>query len=66
MSAIWGAEAGKWTIVVRDLTTGEVFEDVADFVIHSTGLLSKPQFPNIEGEHRLRGYCARALIFRAT
>ena len=50
VSATWDADAGKWMIQVKDLATGQVHEDVADFIIHGTGLLSKPQWPSIQGE----------------
>lgn len=37
--ARWEEESGLWRLVVRNLTTGERFEDAANFLINACGIL---------------------------
>jgi cation diffusion facilitator CzcD-associated flavoprotein CzcO len=49
VSAIWSDETHKWEVSVRNLVTGEILKDTADFFISAAGRLNVPKFPNIPG-----------------
>lgn len=53
--ARWDQQEGKWHVKVKDLKTGQVKEDTADFVAYATGLLSKPQWPKLPGREKYKG-----------
>lgn len=38
-SAIWNEDEGIWTVKVKDLVTGDVFNDWVHIVINGTGIL---------------------------
>lgn len=37
--AEWREGEAKWVVTVRDLKTGEVFDDRADFLLNASGIL---------------------------
>lgn len=47
--ATWLSEASQWAVEVRNLDTGEVIVDTADFFVSSQGRISEPKFPEIPG-----------------
>ncbi|KAJ9144991.1 4-hydroxyacetophenone monooxygenase [Pleurostoma richardsiae] len=49
LRATWLKEASQWAIEVRNLTTGSVHVDTADFFISSQGRISEPKHPDIPG-----------------
>ncbi|KAK0345378.1 hypothetical protein LTR91_016064 [Friedmanniomyces endolithicus] len=54
-SAVWNSEAGVWRFKVRDLKTGTVSEDEAEFFINAGGVLNAYRFPDIPGLHNFKG-----------
>ncbi|KAF2090198.1 FAD/NAD(P)-binding domain-containing protein [Saccharata proteae CBS 121410] len=46
---------GKWHVKVKNLGTGEMFEDVGDVVISARGNLNNIAWPKIEGLERFEG-----------
>jgi cation diffusion facilitator CzcD-associated flavoprotein CzcO len=53
--AKWDQEAGLWRVTVRDLETGTVKEDSAEFFINAGGVLNNWKWPNIEGLKDFKG-----------
>ncbi|MBS0164435.1 MAG: NAD(P)/FAD-dependent oxidoreductase [Nitrospira sp.] len=51
----WDGNAGKWSVSVKNLATGESFVDVADFIANAPGGLSRPVWPKIPGREKYRG-----------
>jgi cation diffusion facilitator CzcD-associated flavoprotein CzcO len=39
VAAAWGAPSRQWVVRVRDLRTGETFEDRGEFLLNATGIL---------------------------
>ncbi|KAK4889819.1 hypothetical protein LTR27_011437 [Elasticomyces elasticus] len=54
-SAVWDSEAGVWRFKVKDLTTGTVSDDEAEFFINAGGVLNNFKFPDIPGLHDFKG-----------
>ncbi|KAK1819067.1 hypothetical protein LTR12_006513 [Friedmanniomyces endolithicus] len=54
-SAVWDSGAGVWRFKVRDLKTGTVSEDEAEFFINAGGVLNAYRFPDIPGLHDFKG-----------
>ncbi|KAK4544729.1 hypothetical protein LTR36_003978 [Oleoguttula mirabilis] len=53
--AAWDSEKGVWKFKVKDLKTGEVFDDEAEFFINAGGVLNNFKFPDIPGLHDFKG-----------
>lgn len=53
--AAWDREAGVWRFRVKDLTTGEVADDEAEFFINAGGVLNNFKWPDIPGLHDFKG-----------
>lgn len=49
LSARWSSKLQKWEVKVKNLSTGEVFTDTANFFISAAGRLNVPKFPDIPG-----------------
>ncbi|KAJ0158537.1 putative sterigmatocystin biosynthesis monooxygenase stcW [Colletotrichum tanaceti] len=49
VGAVWSEPRAVWDLQIKDLETGAVFEDYANFFIDSTGILNKWRFPDVEG-----------------
>ena len=49
-----GHEA-KWHVTVKNLTTGELFEDTSDVLISARGNLNNMAWPEIEGLRSFKG-----------
>ena len=47
LSAIWSDDTHKWVVKIKNLTTGEIFTETADFFITAAGRLNVPKYPNI-------------------
>lgn len=45
----WDDAAAKWNITIKNLTTGETFQDQSDVLISARGNLNNPAWPSIEG-----------------
>jgi cation diffusion facilitator CzcD-associated flavoprotein CzcO len=54
-SAKWDEEEGVWRIGVKNLETGEVKEDFAEFFINAGGVLNGWKWPDIPGLHEFKG-----------
>ncbi|TKA75146.1 hypothetical protein B0A55_03991 [Friedmanniomyces simplex] len=54
-SAAWDSEAGVWKFKVKDLKTGTVSEDEAEFFVNAGGVLNAYKFPDIPGIHDFKG-----------
>jgi cation diffusion facilitator CzcD-associated flavoprotein CzcO len=54
-SCRWDDAAAKWHVTVKDLDTGEVFEDTANVLISARGNLNTPAWPDIEGLQAFKG-----------
>lgn len=53
--AAWDAEAGVWRFKVKDLKTGKVFDDEAEFWINAGGVLNNFKWPDIPGLRDFKG-----------
>lgn len=53
--ARWDDDAGLWRIRVRNLRTGEVTEDSAEFFINAGGVLNSWQMPELDGMSEFQG-----------
>ncbi|KAJ4290394.1 hypothetical protein N0V90_010610 [Kalmusia sp. IMI 367209] len=51
----WNDEAGRWRVKVRNLESGEVVEDSAEFFINAGGVLNNWKWPNIPGLQSFKG-----------
>ncbi|KAJ4319198.1 hypothetical protein N0V84_006480 [Fusarium piperis] len=49
LKASWLTDSSQWEVTIKNLESGEVFSDRADFFISSQGRISKPKTPNIPG-----------------
>ncbi|CAH0053661.1 unnamed protein product [Clonostachys solani] len=47
--ATWLKDASKWAVEVRELQSGNVFVDTADFLVNAQGRISDPNYPDIPG-----------------
>jgi cation diffusion facilitator CzcD-associated flavoprotein CzcO len=54
-SAQYLADSGKWSLTVLNVLTGVSFSDTADFVLSTTGPLSRWNWPDIPGIHDFQG-----------
>lgn len=48
-------DGARWNVSIKDLTTGNVIKDSADFIYYSPGLLSNPIWPDIPGRESYEG-----------
>ncbi|GJC80053.1 FAD-binding monooxygenase moxY [Colletotrichum liriopes] len=55
VGASWSEPKAMWDLQIKDLGTGAVFEDYADFFIDATGILNKWKFPDVEGLSDFKG-----------
>lgn len=51
----WNDKTAKWTVQVKNLATGETFEDQSDVVISARGNLNTPSWPDIQGLDTFEG-----------
>lgn len=51
----WDDKTAKWTVQVKNLATGETFQDQSDVVISARGNLNIPSWPEIEGLDTFKG-----------
>ncbi|WAO91495.1 Hypothetical protein NCS54_00897000 [Fusarium falciforme] len=47
LRATWLTSASQWAVEVRNLRTGDVSVDTAEFLVNCQGRISKPKVPNI-------------------
>ncbi|KAF4987339.1 hypothetical protein FDECE_15473 [Fusarium decemcellulare] len=52
---VWDVSERKWHVRIKNLKTGEVFEDVANVVISAKGGLSQIMWPKVKGLEDYRG-----------
>ncbi|GAB7362867.1 hypothetical protein MBLNU230_g3169t1 [Neophaeotheca triangularis] len=45
----WDTESGQWRFKVKDLTTGQVVDDAAEFFINAGGVLNNWKWPELPG-----------------
>lgn len=53
--AEWCREKGVWKFRVKDLETGDVMDDEAEFFVNAGGVLNNFKFPDIPGLHDFKG-----------
>ncbi|KAF2728569.1 FAD/NAD(P)-binding domain-containing protein [Polyplosphaeria fusca] len=51
----WDEKAAKWVVTIKNLVTGETFEDRSDVLISARGGLNIPRWPNIDGIDSFEG-----------
>ncbi|KAH7323069.1 monooxygenase [Stachybotrys elegans] len=51
----WKEESGQWEVITRDLTTGEVVHDWCHVLVHASGYLNKPSWPQLPGLEDYQG-----------
>ncbi|KAF4489706.1 FAD-binding monooxygenase moxY [Colletotrichum fructicola Nara gc5] len=49
VKATWLSEASQWAVKIRDLRSGDVFVNTAEFLVNAQGRISNPKFPKIPG-----------------
>ncbi|KAK7459204.1 hypothetical protein CaCOL14_002848 [Colletotrichum acutatum] len=55
IGAAWSESKAVWELQIKNLGTGAVFEDYANYLIDATGILNKWRFPDVEGIARFEG-----------
>ncbi|KAK1972743.1 phenylacetone monooxygenase [Colletotrichum sublineola] len=55
LGAVWSESKAMWDLQIRNLATGTVLEDHADFFIDATGILNKWKFPDVKGLSDFKG-----------
>lgn len=45
----WSASEDQWVVEVEDLITGHTFEDKCHILVHASGYLNKPAWPELPG-----------------
>ncbi|KAI1080434.1 FAD/NAD(P)-binding domain-containing protein [Whalleya microplaca] len=55
IKAVWDESRGTWQIRIKDLRTGNEFDDRADFLLNASGILNDWKWPDIPGLHDFRG-----------
>ncbi|KZL69524.1 phenylacetone monooxygenase [Colletotrichum incanum] len=55
VGAAWSESKAMWDLQIKNLETGAVFEDYANFFIDATGILNKWRFPDVEGLSDFKG-----------
>ncbi|OAP62747.1 hypothetical protein AYL99_01974 [Fonsecaea erecta] len=55
LSARWIAETSEWEVQVKNLSTGEVFSDRANFLISAPGRVNEPFYPDFENLEKFKG-----------
>ncbi|KAL0935781.1 monooxygenase [Colletotrichum truncatum] len=53
--AEWDEHKGQWNVKVRNLKSGDVFDDYAHFLLDSCGILNNWKWPTIPGLHSFKG-----------
>lgn len=48
-------ETGKWKIIIKDLTTDQITEEVFDAILICSGLNNRPKRVIYEGQHLFKG-----------
>lgn len=51
----WDVESGVWRFKVKDLQSGRVFDDEAEFFVNAGGVLNRWDWPNVPGLHDFKG-----------
>lgn len=51
----WDNDAGVWRFKVKNLETGEVIDDEAEFFINAGGVLNNWKWPDVPGLHDFKG-----------
>ncbi|KAF9879820.1 phenylacetone monooxygenase [Colletotrichum karsti] len=49
VAASWSESKALWEVQVKNLETGSVMKDHANFIIDATGILNKWKFPDVDG-----------------
>ncbi|KAF4809306.1 FAD-binding monooxygenase moxY [Colletotrichum siamense] len=49
VKATWLSEASQWAVEIRNLRSGDVFVNTAEFLVNAQGRISNPKFPKIPG-----------------
>ncbi|KAL2856674.1 hypothetical protein BJY01DRAFT_242719 [Aspergillus pseudoustus] len=66
LSATWLKHTHKWAVEVKDLDSGTVSLDAADFLVSAQGRIADPKFPAIKGlVDRFRGRVAHTASWPA-
>ncbi|TDZ73236.1 FAD-binding monooxygenase moxY [Colletotrichum trifolii] len=55
VGAFWSESTAVWDLQIKDLETGTVLHDYANFVIDATGILNKWKLPDVEGLSDFKG-----------
>ncbi|KAI1121651.1 FAD/NAD(P)-binding domain-containing protein [Nemania abortiva] len=53
--AAWNEEEGEWEVEAQNLETNQVVKSACDILIHATGYLNKPAWPNVTGLGDFKG-----------
>ncbi|KAL4800789.1 monooxygenase [Aspergillus venezuelensis] len=51
----WDEEMGIWNVQVQNLDTGEVLSETCHILIHATGYLNNPSWPDVSGLDEYKG-----------
>lgn len=53
--AEWDDDAGLWRFKIRNIETGQVLDDAAEFFLNAGGVLNSWKWPDVPGLHDFRG-----------
>ncbi|KAI3328973.1 FAD/NAD(P)-binding domain-containing protein [Xylariaceae sp. AK1471] len=51
----WVEDEGHWQVTVKNTTSGEIISDWCHILVHATGGLSQPEWPNVPGINKYKG-----------
>ncbi|KAF4122227.1 putative flavoprotein CzcO associated with the cation diffusion facilitator CzcD [Geosmithia morbida] len=55
LKASWISESSQWEVEIKNLESGDVFIQRADFLVSSQGRISVPKFPDVPGLDTYKG-----------
>ncbi|KAI1111591.1 FAD/NAD(P)-binding domain-containing protein [Nemania sp. NC0429] len=64
--AAWDAVKGEWEVETRNLKTNQTTKNYCDILIHATGYLNQPAWPNIPGLETFKGIKLHSANYDAT
>lgn len=61
----WNPESGKWTVRYEKTVDGhsQTLEETCDVLLHATGVLNKPAWPEVEGFGLFKGKVCRVVLY---
>jgi len=65
IKAEWNPSSGKWDLQIHNTVSDQLVTDTADFVLSTTGALSRWRWPDIAGLHDYRGLLMHSAAYNS-